>query len=713
MKQLLLSFVAASASMALTAGVHSAEAYQSVAAQPAAVEVNAVSRIPRIAEAHTEQLSKDVKLQIIIDENGTPCKRIVKAASDRLNTSRGKAATVTPKDVDPENSVLNESFEGWDGETENWLPDGWTQKVSETIGDIDALETWHVSEGVPMLGAEPYDGNYMMGIQFDMLNQQDEWLVTPSVTVGDGHYLYFAVDYGPVFLYDLVQVDWETMQWIEQVPSATLKVLASTDGGNSWTELLDLADLYMGMSFEELLDNYSDMLWYDYAIDLSDYVGEQVQFAFEYVGTNGNTLYVDAVAVGAAQPEACFVSPVGSLHFGLSEEYMSYTHHRLLIPAGVDQTWINTSSVDSEMFTWSYDDGNGENNIVTTDETNLTVKYSDGLYVAPTLTAATGDATSEYGDSEYLQAGNGPDPESTYGLGTYNIDTQSMVTVGGSNTAGLFGFNSEMQSIWSGLFVSTPDENNYATLSFIGNMFDAPAVPYELSRVTVFGTGTVDPLTVFNLEVVAIDESGTLGETLAIGECVGRDVVFPVASDPDYCVIPFNIQYMEDGLWSEGSINVDCAILVKVSATNIGNTNVTILNTYYPDPNELYYGYFGVDITTDGETTNSIYGLPAFGISTGTMYGSFIINIDATFPSSPAGVADVAAGASAASVVVDGDNFVITAPDGINAATVYNIAGQAVAASEVRGMATIDGSSLAKGVYIVRFDDGSSVKVVK
>ena len=188
MKQLLLSFVAASASMALTAGVHSAEAYQSVAAQPAAVEVNAVSRISRIAEAHTEQLGKDVKLHISIDENGTPCKRIVKAGSDR-HINRGKAATVTPKDVDPENSVLNESFEGWDGETDNWLPDGWTQKVSETIGDIDALETWHVSEGVPMLGAEPYDGNYMMGIQFDMLNQQDEWLVTPSVTVGDGHYL--------------------------------------------------------------------------------------------------------------------------------------------------------------------------------------------------------------------------------------------------------------------------------------------------------------------------------------------------------------------------------------------------------------------------------------------------------------------------------------------------------------------------------------------
>ena len=68
---------------------------------------------------------------------------------------------------------------------------------------------------------------------------------------------------------------------------------------------------------------------------------------------------------------------------------------------------------------------------------------------------------------------------------------------------------------------------------------------------------------------------------------------------------------------------------------------------------------------------------------------------------------------SAAKVSVEGGNFVVTAPEAINAATVYNIAGQAVAASEIAGTTTIDGSSLAKGVYIVRFNDGSSVKVVK
>lgn len=68
---------------------------------------------------------------------------------------------------------------------------------------------------------------------------------------------------------------------------------------------------------------------------------------------------------------------------------------------------------------------------------------------------------------------------------------------------------------------------------------------------------------------------------------------------------------------------------------------------------------------------------------------------------------------SAARVSVVGGNFVVNAPESINAVTVYNVAGQAVATSEVAGSTTVDASSLAKGVYVLRFNDGSTVKVIK
>lgn len=95
-----------------------------------------------------------------------------------------------------------------------------------------------------------------------------------------------------------------------------------------------------------------------------------------------------------------------------------------------------------------------------------------------------------------------------------------------------------------------------------------------------------------------------------------------------------------------------------------------------------------------------------------TLNAPGITPLQLTINQGTTGITAVAA-ESAAKVSVEGGNFVVTAPEAINAATVYNIAGQAVAASEIAGTTTIDGSSLAKGVYIVRFNDGSSVKVVK
>lgn len=69
--------------------------------------------------------------------------------------------------------------------------------------------------------------------------------------------------------------------------------------------------------------------------------------------------------------------------------------------------------------------------------------------------------------------------------------------------------------------------------------------------------------------------------------------------------------------------------------------------------------------------------------------------------------------ASAAKVNVVNGDFVITAPESIDAVSVYNIAGQLVNTAAVDGITTVDGASLAQGVYILKFNDGSSVKVVK
>ena len=57
--------------------------------------------------------------------------------------------------------------------------------------------------------------------------------------------------------------------------------------------------------------------------------------------------------------------------------------------------------------------------------------------------------------------------------------------------------------------------------------------------------------------------------------------------------------------------------------------------------------------------------------------------------------------------------FVVTAPESVSGVSVYNIAGQLVGRATVSGSATIDASGLASGVYLLRFSDGTTVKVVK
>ena len=77
-----------------------------------------------------------------------------------------------------------------------------------------------------------------------------------------------------------------------------------------------------------------------------------------------------------------------------------------------------------------------------------------------------------------------------------------------------------------------------------------------------------------------------------------------------------------------------------------------------------------------------------------------------------AGVEGVAVNAPQV-VTVDGDNFVVKANDNVAKAEVFTAAGQKVAEAAVNGTTTIAAAALANGLYIVKLDNGTTVKVVK
>ena len=65
-------------------------------------------------------------------------------------------------------------------------------------------------------------------------------------------------------------------------------------------------------------------------------------------------------------------------------------------------------------------------------------------------------------------------------------------------------------------------------------------------------------------------------------------------------------------------------------------------------------------------------------------------------------------------VAVDGENFVIKANAEVNAVEIFNLSGQLVKTAELSaGNNVVAAGDLAKGVYVLKFNNNSTVKAVK
>lgn len=202
-----------------------------------------------------------------------------------------------------------ESFESWNGTDVDWLPEEWSEIVSdEKFPEInDGVFTWHVGT---QSGTTPFaiDGvNYAVvyyayekdadGNTIDL--PQDEWLIMPSFEVQDGDRLKFSLGYSPMFLFDMnnENVDWGAMDFVVRKPSTTLKVCVREGTEGEWTEIFDVYDEWEETPFDDLFNKYMGSEFRRYELDLSDFSGKNVDVAFRFVGKYGNTMEIDAVGI--------------------------------------------------------------------------------------------------------------------------------------------------------------------------------------------------------------------------------------------------------------------------------------------------------------------------------------------------------------------------------------------------------------------------------
>ena len=245
-------------------------------------------------------------LQIVRDAKGRVYKQRV---------AKGESARPLPTAPRRENSNAERTFyEGFEGYVAdfglNWIPEGWTKINTEAHTPTEEQiahninNSWYVYYSSDLYQEMTTDGQSEAFIHFGYEGNyganskaQDEWLVSPAVTLGDNETLRFMQQAEPMSTYDF---DWSTMKFDRSRAICNMQVMLTTDGGENWTCIWDYEKEYASkLNDSQCYDEPSS--YHDFAVSLAEYAGKSVKVAFRYLRDEGNyignSMMVDAVVI--------------------------------------------------------------------------------------------------------------------------------------------------------------------------------------------------------------------------------------------------------------------------------------------------------------------------------------------------------------------------------------------------------------------------------
>lgn len=556
----------------------------------------------------------------------------------------------TPKNTA---GMLNEGFETWDGVTADWLPEGWTEKISnpDFIKMEEGRFTWHTcypSSVAPTEGRscaaiyyaqvpDPNDSTKKKHLDLP----QDEWLISPVFTPQDGDRLLFDLGYAPLFLFNLNPgyVDFGTFEFINRQPSTTLKVMVRPEGGE-WEELFDVYDEWKDLSLQELFNQYMETAFRSYNLPLDRFMGKKVQVAFRFVGQYGNTMYLDAVKCGKNSLYTDYRWPAGSFYWAYDDN-LNTLHDPtgrsfMLVAPYTDLTWTNLSDEAATHFTWQYADPSSPWSYLTTESKDLTMSYPFNAYAIPVLTShADGYANGTYAwDGMSFQAGGtgiypGPDGQMVfYGMSRFD-PREPLLMVPDVNDGPLFGHHKKSRDTWSNLF--RLEGEDWGELQAVGNIFEAPAAPYLVDRVRMYGLGEVQDDAELIARIYRITPDGKMGDEIGRGTCKGKDVL---KLNDNILNFGFSMSRLSaDGQLLNEPVVVNSEVMVLVDGLMANNkVNFGVLHAEPKTLNHFIGGYVFVNFQIGGQQiqmnpypTSSFYG------SNGPLFADFAITMDAVY----------------------------------------------------------------------------------
>ncbi|MDR0505810.1 MAG: T9SS type A sorting domain-containing protein [Dysgonamonadaceae bacterium] len=598
------------------------------AVKPLSVSKNRLNSVRVKETLSTKKLKNGMEFRIVRMENGMISKQIVNPAKQlqqKISPNNKKLGVNANFEAIATAESLFEGFEAWDEEAWDWLPDGWTdESKAGSTSDLSSVNnerynfTWRTCTGG--LYTDPSKGRYCAGVQFAMsfniLNgtdtieyqppmPQDEWLISPSVTVKQSDYVFaFDLNYDPFWARVDYYFDEEDGMYFEfNAMHTVVEALISDDGGATWTKKWDNREDAFSYTEDELWDIIGPP-WLRVSIDLQEYINKDIKVAIRYWDDGGESVFVDNITVGYFAPDASYRRPEGYLISGLSKDYYALQSNIIIGNAYTPTKWMGKVE-NQESVSWKFNKNNGDlfqeyngqNPIVSLPAGTY------GYYQTPILTATGKGGATEFqlgieGEENLMSLGGNNNyvintEEKLFGVGNYDLQ---------------YGFAYDNT-------LNAEDLAEIGVFTGIANYFEKPAAKYMFETFYVHaGNVTTKPDEPVKLNLYAVNEDYSVGDIIATSETYPEDFILGDNDDGfQYYTIPFKFKVIdpETGLETESYIEMDSNFLAKF---------------YNYESADIFYQY-------DSHPTGDIYAYADFEegiIPLGST--SFLFDMDAIFP---------------------------------------------------------------------------------
>lgn len=589
--------------------------------------------------------------------------RTMKKIANRTSVSR----TINPLKVTKSpakagelngSDILFESFEGWDGETVTWVPDGWTV---ESFGspENEYYHKWYPTEP-GIYSPDVTDGKYYYGIIFSS-NDQDEWLISPEVTMTEPMSLSFDMNVDPLWFYNLDNFDFDTYEFVGE-PEVIFDIKVNIrETGGEWTTLLSFADMFKDMSGMDMLlyNQYQQLL--PYSISLADYVGKTFQIAFQYVGADGQSYFIDNIRIGYPKLEApVYLMPYCTQYWGFTREFEGLNIGVAALPVFTDLTWSSYdyfTDIDGATYTWEYNDPADTDNWLTADGDELTTSYgtdytnefttNTNLYYLPKLTLSAPEATAAtyQNPAAFMQMGgrpvftanteNGP-KQLEMGLVPFNRAVEDLGTFTytpdfGEAAIPIFGYNNKVDGFWTDYtFGGQNEEDEGVKLTKIMNFIYSSESAMVVTAADLFAlVSGIGENVEFTCGIYPLNDSyePEFDQPLGTATIKGKDlaILAPGDQSPDLARLTFEFE--------KPLVLDDTYMAYVVAVSGFNNPDVTYfcpLQSLYAADAAMALGWIEKEITFNGSTRSSYS--PMSDEEGNPLYTTFAINLEAYLP---------------------------------------------------------------------------------